>query len=263
MLAVHAHIRSLHGDLQLTLHTLRQRFWILRARPLVKGLIKDCFECARERATLSQQLMGNLPDFRESPNRPFKYTGVDYAGPFIVRFATGRGNKSYKTQVALFVCCCTRVVHLEFVSDCTSATFLAAFQRFASRGGRCAHLYSDNATTFHRADEELKDLILKLRLDSNLHNEFASDGTSWHSIPPSAPYFGGSWEAGVKSFKHHLKRIICAHTLIYEEFSTLLMRIEMCLNSRPLPNDPEDFAYLTPRHFSIGAPLTSITEPSV
>ena len=42
LIAAHAHIRSLHGGPQLTLHTLRQRFWILRARSLVKGLIKGC-----------------------------------------------------------------------------------------------------------------------------------------------------------------------------------------------------------------------------
>ncbi|XP_033213951.1 uncharacterized protein LOC117171014 [Belonocnema kinseyi] len=265
MLAVRAHIRSLHGGLQLTLNTLRQSFWILRACPLVKGLIKDCFECARERATLSQQLMENLPHFRVTPNRPFTHTGADYTGPFHVRFTHGRDNKSYKTYVAHFVSCCARAVHLELVSNCTSATFLAAFQRVSSRRGRPAHLYSDNGTTFHGADKELRSFILKLRLDSNLHNEFASEGTSWHFIPPSAPHFGGLWKANFKSFKQHLKRIVGAHTLTYKEFSTLQTRIGMYLNFRPivpLSNDPEDFAYLTPGHFLIGAPLTSIPEPS-
>ncbi|XP_033221115.1 uncharacterized protein LOC117175517 [Belonocnema kinseyi] len=75
MLDVYAHIRSLHGGLQLTLHKLRQRFCILRAHPLVEGLIKDCFEYARERTTLSQELMGALPDFRVTPNRLFTHTG--------------------------------------------------------------------------------------------------------------------------------------------------------------------------------------------
>ena len=45
-----------------------------------------------------------------------------------------------------------------------------------------------------------------------------------------------------------------------------MTRIESCFNSlpiAPLSNDPEDFSYLTPGHFFIGTPLTSITEPSV
>ena len=65
-----------------------------------------------------------------------------------VHYAPGRGNKSHKTYVALFICCCTRAVHLELVSDYSSAAFLAAFQRFSSRRGRPAHLYNDNGTTF-------------------------------------------------------------------------------------------------------------------
>ena len=133
LITAHAHIRSLHGGPQLTLHTLRQRFWILRACSLVKGLIEICLQCTREKATLSRQLMGNLSGFRVTPNRPFLHTGLDYAGPFNVRFAPGRGNKSHKTYVALFICCCTRAVHLELVSDYSSAAFLAAFQRFSSR----------------------------------------------------------------------------------------------------------------------------------
>ena len=266
LIAAHAHIRSLHGGPQLTLHTLRQRFWILRARSFVKGLIKGCLQCTREKATLSRQLMGDLPDFRVTPNRPFLHTGLDYAGPFNVRYAPGRGNKSHKTYVALFICCCTRAVHLELVSDDSSAAFLAAFQRFFVRRGKPAHLYSDNGTTFHGADKELRRGIVRLRLNTDLHNEFVIQGITWHFMPPSAPHFGGLWEAGVKSFKHHLWRIVGNHTLTFEEFSTLLTRIESCLNSRPiapLSNDPEDFSYLTPGHFLIRTPLTSIPEPSV
>ena len=38
----HAHLRCLHGGLQMTLHTLRQSFWILGARSLLKTMIKNC-----------------------------------------------------------------------------------------------------------------------------------------------------------------------------------------------------------------------------
>ena len=75
--------------------------------------------------------------------------------------------------------------------------------------------------------------------------------------------FWSIWEAGVKSFKHHLKRFVSNHTLTFEEFSTLLTRIGSCLNSRsiaPLSNDPGDFSYLTTGHFLIGTPLTIIKE---
>ncbi|XP_032575009.1 uncharacterized protein LOC116801159 [Drosophila sechellia] len=64
--------------------------------------------------------------------------------------------------------------------------------------------------------------------------QLEKDRIDWHFIPPAGPHFGGIWEAGVKSMKYHLKRIIGDTILTYEEMSTLLCQIEACLNSRPL-----------------------------
>ncbi|XP_046394979.1 uncharacterized protein LOC124162479 [Ischnura elegans] len=92
----------------------------------------------------------------------------------------------------------------------------------------------------------------------------ADDGTSWSFIPPNFPHFGGLWEAGVKSTKHHLLRVVGEHTLTFEEFSTVLIQIAACLNSRPLhpmSSDPDDLNALTPAHFLIGDTLFLIPEP--
>ena len=147
-------------------------FEILRAHSVVKGVTKSYLKCTREKATLSRRLMRELRDFRLTPNRSFLHTGLDYTGLFNVGFALGRGSKSHKTYVTLFICCCTRAVHLELVSDYSSTAFLAAFQRFSLRQGRPANLCSVNETKFHGADKELRKGILQLRLNSDLHNEF-------------------------------------------------------------------------------------------
>ncbi|XP_033221155.1 uncharacterized protein LOC117175554 [Belonocnema kinseyi] len=256
----------MHGGNQLTLYTLRQGFWIIGGRNLVKSIIRRCVTCVRERAAVAAHLMGSLPDFRTTNSRPFTHTGMDYAGPFQIRFAPGRGHKIYKGYIVLFVCCDTRVIHLELVSDYTSQGFLAAYQRFVSRRGMPAHLYSDNGTTIQDADRELRQNLKKLRRDSDLLYNLTTEGTSWHFIPPTAPNFGGIWEASVKSLKHHLRRCVGAHTLTFEKFRTTLTRIKACLNSRPIgPNsdEPDDFSYLTLGHFLIEAPLTNPPEPSV
>lgn len=94
----------------------------------------------------------------------------------------------------------------------------------------------------------------------------ATDHVSWNFIPPSAPHFGGLWEAGVKSVKYHLRRVLGKHTLTFEEFATLLCKVEACLNSRPLApltDTVEEYEVLTPGHFLIGSALTDTPEPSL
>ncbi|GFV92671.1 uncharacterized protein TNCV_1375221 [Trichonephila clavipes] len=44
--------------------------------------------------------------------------------------------------------------------------------------------------------------------DEALASYMASEGIDWKFLPPRAPNFGGLWEAGVKSFKFYLKRVV-------------------------------------------------------
>ncbi|XP_076299895.1 uncharacterized protein LOC143218550 [Lasioglossum baleicum] len=265
LLIDHVHKRTLHGGVQLTLRVLRQQYWIISARSLVRAHIHRCIPCIRQRAQAATQLMGDLPNFRVTPSAPFSHTGLDYAGPIHILPIVGRGQKTRKYYFAVFVCLATKAVHLELVEDSSTAAFLAAFRRFVSRRGLPTNLYSDNGTNFRGADRELKQTFQVLLSDPSLKNLLATDGITWKFIPPSAPHFGGLWEAGVKSAKYHLKRAVGAHTLSQTEFSTVLCQVEACLNSRPisaLTDEPTDLSALTPGHFIIGRPLIAVPEES-
>ncbi|XP_032684026.1 uncharacterized protein LOC116850171, partial [Odontomachus brunneus] len=263
----HTHLRALHAGLQLTLSTLCREYWVLRARTIVKSIIHRCVACARERAAVPTQLMGSLPITRvTAPSRSFLHCGIDYAGPVAVRASADRGIKSIKAYIALFVCLASRAVHLELVSDYSTAAFLNAFARFCARRGLPQSVYSDNGTNFAGANRELHLAYRTALRDPDLQGRLASDKIDWHFIPPSTPHSGGIWEAGVKSVKHHLRRVLGDHTLSFEEFSTLLCKIEACLNSRPiapLSDTIDDCDSLTPVHFLIGSAITTPPEPSV
>lgn len=101
-----------------------------------------------------------------------------------------------KGYIAVFVCYSTSASHLELVTDYSSDAFIAAYKRFAARRGICATLSSDCGTNLMGADKELRNLFSSSSKESEkLSILLANDGTQWMFNPPSAPHFGGKWEA--------------------------------------------------------------------
>ena len=266
LLVDEAHRRTLHGGAQLTLAALRQRYWILGGRQRVKVHIHRCVTCLRWRAAPGQQLMGDLPSYRVTPTRPFLQVGLDYAGPFTLLASRGRGQRTRKGYVAVFLCLTTRAVHLEVVCDYSTEAFLAALRRFTSRRGLCHTIHSDRGTNFVGAARELRNLEPLCSNREVMQAHLLNEGITWRFNPPAAPHFGGIWEAAVKSTKHHLRRVVGDQHLTYEEMATILTQIEACLNSRPLQpmsDDPGDVTALTPGHFLVGGPLLAVPDPPV
>lgn len=260
-----AHKRTLHGGAQLMLNYLRSQYWVIGAKSVVRQFVRGCVTCVRHSRQANQQMMGQLPAARVTAHRAFHRCGVDYAGPISIRSTKGRGYRSTKGYICVFVCMATRAVHLEVVSDMTSEAFLAAFKRLAARRGHVAEMWSDNGTTFVGAARQLQELfdVESSSVAVEISDWLASNGTTWHFIPPHSPNFGGLWEAAVKSTKSHLVRVIGTSTLTFEEMTTTLSQIEACLNSRPIcqmPSDPSDPCPLTPGHFLVGEPLVLVPE---
>lgn len=189
--------------------------------------------------------MAPMPKLRVTAARPFTSTGVDFAGPFIIRSGMRR-SPGKKAWIAVFVCFATRAIHLKAVEDLTSSAFIASLRRFMARRGKCSDIFSDNGTNFVGAKRELAAYL------KNVDQIASQDGVSWHFNPPSAPHFGGLWESAVKAAKYHLTRVVKDAKLTLSEITTLLCQIEACLNSRPmttLSSDPGDMEALTPAHF--------------
>ncbi|XP_039315534.1 uncharacterized protein LOC120360046 [Solenopsis invicta] len=261
------HIRLLHAGPSLLLASIREQFWPLGGRNLARRVVHACATCFRANPKSLQALMGHLPRARVSADFPFSITGVDYAGPFLIKDKKGRGCKIHKCYVSVFVCFVTKALHLELVSDLTKEAFIAALRRFVSRRGKPAHIYSDNGTTFVGSNNALIEFGKFIAKEvKNLSETIEDLGISWHFIPSYSPHFGGLWEAGVKATKYHLKRVAGNAHLTFEELCTLLAQVEALLNSRPLTplsTDPNECAPLTPAHFLIGRTFISAPDPSL
>lgn len=198
--------------------------------------------------------MGNLPLVRISQIKPFLNSGVDFGDPFSVIMTRYRGAKSCKVYLCVFVCLATKALHLEIASDLSSETFLLALQRFIARRGEVENLYSDCGSNFIGAANYLK----------HTQNVESNENISFHFNAASAPHFEGLWEAGIKSVKTYLARVIGDQILSYEELYTVIIQIESYLNSRPLTptsSDPNDLSVLTPGHFLNLEPLSAVFEP--
>ena len=260
------HKRLLHAAPLLLLGHFRNTYWPLNGRRLAKRIYHNCVTCFRTNPTIQHQIMGSLPRERIDFERPFLNAGVDFGGPITTLKSSGRGAKTDKSYICLFVCFATRATHIEAVSDLSSEAFLAALHRLGSRRGYPENIYSDQGKNFKGADRKIEQQFKELIGLSRVQNCLASWQIKWHFIPQNSPHMGGLWEAGIKSTKAHLKRVMGNNTLTFEEFTTLLCQIESCLNSRPLTpisTEPNDLEPLTPGHFLIGAPLVSIREPDI
>ncbi|CAG9133832.1 unnamed protein product [Plutella xylostella] len=256
-----AHQRTLHGGARLTLSYIRERFWIVSGIRTVKRQLRKCVKCRRFTTETHQQIMADLPAPRVTPSRPFTHTGIDFTGHVEVKSNKGRGIRTSKGYVAVFVCLATKAVHLELVSDLSTPMFLQAFHRFCNRHSTPSHCYSDNGTNFVGANRLLKREYQEII--QNINKDFFDNinhlDIQWHFNAPAWPSAGGLWESAVKSLKYHLKRVLGDQKLTYEEFTTLLTHVEACLNSRPLcalTEDP-DYDHLTPGHFLVGGPILS------
>ncbi|XP_055542522.1 uncharacterized protein LOC129728133 [Wyeomyia smithii] len=264
LIFLYYHGRMLHAGPQLLLSVVKLRYWPLRGRDAARQTVHKCQKCFRANPTSVPQFMGDLPAARVNVARPFSKTGVDYFGPIYLRPAPRR--PIVKAYGSIFVCFCTKAVHIELVSDLSTERFLQALRRFVARRGRPSDLYSDNGTNFVGARNKLQEL-LRLLKNKEHHGRVAKycaeDGVQWHFSPPSAPHFGGLWEAAVRSAKHHILRVLGENPATSEDMSTLLVQVEGCLNSRPITassEDPNDLEPLTPAHFLVGASLQALPD---
>ena len=104
------------GKPTLTSNIFMLRGWIIGRNRLVKLTIRKCMTCQHNKPQSAQQPMGDLPADQVNPERPWKYI---------------------KDYITVLICFSTQAVHLEVVSNLTTAGFICGYRRLAGRRGIC------------------------------------------------------------------------------------------------------------------------------
>ena len=140
------------------------------------------------------------------------------------------GKVKTKRYLCLFICLWTRAVHLEMAYSLDTALFINAFTRMETP----IYVISDNGTNFVGAEREMRELVQALNHEKIVQETTKYQPIDWKFIPPSAPHFGGVFEAMIKSAKKAMKVVMDDADVTDEELQTAMYGAERLLNSRPI-----------------------------
>jgi hypothetical protein len=72
------------NQVETLLNVLKQRFYIIKIRPVVKKIFYECGYCSRRFFLPKLPQMADLPEFRMTAYvSPFAHTGLDFFGPML------------------------------------------------------------------------------------------------------------------------------------------------------------------------------------
>ena len=164
------HVRLLHAGPTLLISSLSHRFHVISLRKIVRSITRQCITCKRLSIKPNNQMLDQLPLERVTPGSVFEKVGVDYAGPFQIKYGFVRKPTIVKAYICIFVSLSVKSVHLELVSDLTTDAFIAALRRFIARRGHPSLIWSDHGTNFVGATRELKQLADPLESENSEDN---------------------------------------------------------------------------------------------
>ena len=237
-----------HLGTEWVLSRLRMRYWIIKARSLIKRTKHRCAICKRLYAAPMLQKMAELPIQRCQPDFvPFAFVGVDIFGPFYVTV----GRASAKRYGCVYSCFNSRAIHIEKVDDLSTDAFINGFVRFVARRGQPRYVRSDNGTNLVGAYNELARSFKQLSRDKIIQAARRRD-IEWVFNPPLASHHGGSWERMIRTIRRVLYAILHSSVRLSDDvLNTVFCEAENIVNSRPMTkvsDDATDSEPLTPNH---------------
>ena len=173
LIVKYIHEQYKHIGLKQTLTELRQRFWIVKGRSFVRGVLRKCVVCRRfEGKTYRYPVTPPLTPLRLNDSRPFATTGVDNFGPVYIKNVYNESDKIYKAWVTLYTCASSRAIILDLIPGMDAPAIIRSIRRFISRRGCPSNVISDNGKNF--ISQETGEFITNI-------------GIEWHYNLPLVP----------------------------------------------------------------------------
>ena len=239
------HMINGHVGARQMLTVAREKYWIVSGLQACKSIVTKCISCLRRKGQPVTQMMGDLPAERLTPDKPpFTFVGVDFFGPYLVRF--GRG--SVKRYCCLFTCLTSRAVHIEVCHSLNTDSFIGAVTRLISRRGKPEKIFSDNGTNFKAGEQELRSALSEWN-QKQINDYLLQRQIEWNFNPPHASHMGGIWERLIRSIRQIMRALTNQQVLNDEALTTFMAEIERILNNRPITytsTDHSDPKALTP-----------------
>ena len=242
-----------------TLARSRSYVWVVRGKNLAKSVVSSCPKCRREKKRLESQQMGMLKEAQLSVCPPWTYVSLDFAGPVTVG---GEVQKriTMKCWILVYMDQASRAVCLLLTSGYSTADFLMKHEEFCNRKGIPKKIISDRGSQLVAGSTAVaqKDMPAQsYDWDRIARHNIKS---SWEFVPVGCQWRNPT-EAMVKIMKKALHHSLPkGRELRFSEMETLLSRVAMSINSRPLAiknvsdtnQQEEDMMPLTPNQLLLG-----------
>lgn len=256
LLMSQAHKESGHTGRDRTLQFFQKQYHCIRGSRLASKVSGACKQCIKLNPKIIGQAMGPLPPLKLAPAPLFTHVQVDIFGPYTVR---GEVNKrsSRKGYGVLFVDMVCRAIHIEFIPDYSTESFLSGFSRFCALRGKPTDAYSDPGSQIDAGSKNLQDpwgAIDQLKVkEAGLKPGI---GVNWHFSPADSPHRQGLVESMIKTVKKAAKSLSCSR-LSFSEWLTLFYEVMDIINERPLSThgiDPKtgSVTVITPNSLIMG-----------
>ena len=144
-----------HSGVEATLAKLRARFWVPRARKVIRNIKSKCIPCRKKEKFLYTQEIYQISAYGLQPSSPFLYSAVGLFGPFIMKDMVKKRTRG-KGYGAIFNCLATRTIYIDLADGYDTDSFILVLRRFISIRGYPVKIRLDPGSQLVLAGKEIK-----------------------------------------------------------------------------------------------------------